>query len=224
MSGDFLLLLAEHAAAAWRGRTWSPGRRLRAVAKGGMDSKLQVLCLHGSHQDAEVFRQRLEPLRRKLSGLANLHFPDAPHELPLQDGQSVAMRTWWRHPHLDAQQHQEQQGQQPQPQYDGRMLPDWQASLAALQAAWEKHGGFDVILGFSNGAAAAFLLAAHVAAGQQAAGEPGVGWAAGWLRGPGPGGEAHAAQSPASQPVHAAREAPQSQHHTRCSSSTCCES
>jgi predicted esterase len=45
-----------------------------------------------------------------------------------------------------------------------RIAADWRHSLEALSAAWAAHGGFDALLGFSNGAAAAALLAAHVAA------------------------------------------------------------
>jgi len=48
--------------------------------------------------------------------------------------------------------------------WSGRVRSDWGASLAALAAAWGVHGPFDGLLGFSNGAAAAFLLAAHAAA------------------------------------------------------------
>jgi len=32
--------------------------------------------------------------------MQELHYAEAPHELPLLDGQSVAMRTWWRSPAL----------------------------------------------------------------------------------------------------------------------------
>lgn len=117
---------------------------------------------------------------------------DAPHELPLQEGQSVAMRTWWRHwalsdpepsstpdsnasmlrtavevtaadvaaqaQHLHDVEHQLSAGG-----WSARVATDWQASLACLDQVWHDHGGFDAILGFSNGAAAGFLLAAHVA-------------------------------------------------------------
>lgn len=46
----------------------------------------------------------------------------------------------------------------------GRVAADWAASLASLEAAFASKGPFDGILGFSNGAAAAFLLACHAAA------------------------------------------------------------
>jgi dienelactone hydrolase len=53
--------------------------------------------------------------------LQDLHFVSAPHTLPLQEGQAVPMRAWWRHwhvspsdepQHLNEQQQQQQQQQQ----------------------------------------------------------------------------------------------------------------
>ena len=38
---------------------------------------------------------------RRLSA-QELHFVDAPHVLPLGEGQQVAMRAWWRHWNLEA--------------------------------------------------------------------------------------------------------------------------
>jgi hypothetical protein len=109
---------------------------------------------------------------------------DAPHELPLQPGQTVAMRAWWRHWNLQeashpsgdgsqpvtagapslAQQHQRQAAEQLAAGWSGRVTADWAASLAQLESSWGGGGErFDGILGFSNGAAAGFLLAAHAA-------------------------------------------------------------
>ncbi|GIL60694.1 hypothetical protein Vafri_15225, partial [Volvox africanus] len=56
----------------------------------------RILCLHGRWQDGQLFSQRLRIITKKLSGIAELHFVNAPHELPLAEGQTVAMRTWWR--------------------------------------------------------------------------------------------------------------------------------
>jgi hypothetical protein len=152
---------------------------------------------------------------------------DAPHELPLADGQAVAMRCWWRHWGLaDAAPaapgeagrgavaaqtraaaagtaaavggsskrgglaggaqgataharkvaaHHEQVHQMMASGWAGRVAADWAASLAALEAAWRERGPFDGVLGFSNGAAAGFLLAAHAAARPGAL--PGLGFA-----------------------------------------------
>jgi hypothetical protein len=109
-----------------------------------------------------------------------LHFVDAPHELPLQpgqDAQDVLMRAWWRHPGIQADGPQQQDGSQPagsplnshprQPteasgDWGRRMSDDWAVSLNHLHQTWVSQGGFDILLGFSNGAAAAFLLASCI--------------------------------------------------------------
>ncbi|GIM17086.1 hypothetical protein Vretimale_19624, partial [Volvox reticuliferus] len=72
----------------------------------------RIMCLHGSRQDGELFSQRLKILSKKLSGVAELHFVSAPHELPLAEGQTVAMRAWWRPRNLP------QQDQDPDPGSD----------------------------------------------------------------------------------------------------------
>ena len=66
-------------------------------------------------------------------------FLDAPLELPLRPGDSLGMRCWWR------------DGAK---KYDG-----WERSLATLERAWDEQGPFAGVIGFSQGAAAAFLLA-----------------------------------------------------------------
>lgn len=190
--------------------------------------------------------------------LQDLHFVSAPHTLPLQDGQSIAMRAWWRHwnvgtedaladteedqPQLSStssttstiaasstetapqvqQQHrqtlaasegtsaaaspfaseaagmQEQLEKQQQDEelpaplteqlqhqpsllhgqarqeeistmmaagWEAVVLKDWSLSLQHLTNVWTSAAQeFDGVLGFSNGAAAAFLFAAHAAA------------------------------------------------------------
>ncbi|GLI71345.1 hypothetical protein VaNZ11_016507, partial [Volvox africanus] len=72
----------------------------------------RIMCLHGRRQDGELFSQRLRILSKKLSGVAELHFVSAPHELPLAEGQTVSMRAWWRHWNLP------QQDQDPYPDPD----------------------------------------------------------------------------------------------------------
>jgi hypothetical protein len=96
-----------------------------------------------------------------------LHFVDAPHELPLQPGQNaqdVLMRTWWRHPGIqsDVQQQQGIKAAGSHTDWGMRMSDDWAVSLQHLHQVWVSQGGFDIILGFSNGAAAAFLLASVI--------------------------------------------------------------
>eukprot|EP00798_Chlamydomonas_sp_ICE-L_P021724 gene21724-28743_t len=171
-------------------------------------TKLRILCLHGSRQDGEILSQRLKKLSSKLADIMELHYMDAPHCLPLQKGQMVAMRCWWRHWGLCADEggtdwdgegegegkgdgkgeggemgegrqrvvdsEVEDLGVEQRRQFREEMLRrreecswedvvcgDWAESFKAIQTAWQKGGGFDGILGFSNGAAAAFLSVAH---------------------------------------------------------------
>eukprot|EP01064_Diplonema_japonicum_P023710 TRINITY_DN34116_c0_g1_i1.p1 TRINITY_DN34116_c0_g1~~TRINITY_DN34116_c0_g1_i1.p1 ORF type:complete len:769 (+),score=163.83 TRINITY_DN34116_c0_g1_i1:39-2345(+) len=57
-------------------------------------SQPRILCLHGTHQDAEIFSQRLQQLKKKLADV-ELLFVDAPVAMAKQEGEDVAMRTWW---------------------------------------------------------------------------------------------------------------------------------
>ena len=174
----------------------------------GAHSRLRILALHGSRQDGAVFAARIATLVKKLAPIADVDFADAPHLLPLADGQAVAMRCWWRHWALG---HDDADGDGGDGGEDGNgalatavaamtvaedaeeiaearraarqaahraevaealgaggwaphVAADWAASLAALEAVWRARGPYDGVVGFSNGAAAAFLLAAHAAA------------------------------------------------------------
>eukprot|EP01059_Diplonema_ambulator_P000927 TRINITY_DN10718_c0_g1_i1.p1 TRINITY_DN10718_c0_g1~~TRINITY_DN10718_c0_g1_i1.p1 ORF type:complete len:767 (+),score=247.73 TRINITY_DN10718_c0_g1_i1:51-2351(+) len=99
----------------------------------------RVLCLHGTHQDAEIFSQRLQQLAKKLRHDVELVFIDAPVEMDKQAGEDVPMRTWWR---------------------DGE---DAGAVDAAVKFVKKSDVGECVgVLGFSQGAAmAAVLLKDH---------------------------------------------------------------
>eukprot|EP00906_Rhabdomonas_costata_P008210 RCo011701 len=106
--------------------------------------KLRILCLHGSSQDKEIFAQRIQELRHKARHCAELVFADAPHLLPLQPGQQVAMREWWHKEHPEGRQ-----------RYVG-----WSpGSLQSLQQFWTLSGPFDGLLGFSQGGSVAIMLA-----------------------------------------------------------------
>lgn len=184
------------------------------------------------------------------SVLQDLHFVSAPHTLPLQHGQTVPMRAWWRHwnigteepagqqqqqtggdasnanssssackaadadrprgheqlataasqeaspfaqrPASASQQQQQEEEELPAPLvqqlqhqpsllhgqarqeeitsmmasgWEAVVLRDWSTSLQHLTDVWTSAvQDFDGVLGFSNGAAAAFLFAAHAAA------------------------------------------------------------
>ncbi|KAH8049106.1 phosphorelay sensor kinase [Aureococcus anophagefferens] len=82
-----------------RGRGYSRGRRERKRNNdddrnrnnddGARRSDLarRVLCLHGSEQTATLFAQRLAPLAKRCGD--SLVFVDAPHALPLREGQAA---------------------------------------------------------------------------------------------------------------------------------------
>ena len=103
---------------------------------------LRVLCLHGKGQCAEIFSQRVGALRKKARRVAQFEFVDAPFEEKLREGQTVAMRTWWRSKE--------------------NLSSDWRVSRAAVARLWAERANagkpFDGILGFSMGAMVAAAL------------------------------------------------------------------
>lgn len=87
---------------------------------------MKVLCLHGSRQNGEVFANRISGIVRRFHKAGfELFFPDGSVELPLQEGQEVAMRSWWRREANEG----------------------WQASLATILTLEKQQGSFDGILG-----------------------------------------------------------------------------
>eukprot|EP01032_Pedospumella_encystans_P024931 gene24931-28182_t len=106
---------------------------------------MKILALHGKQQNAEVFRGRCSKLtaralREKIA--TQFYFHDAPHTLPLKDGDQVPMRTWYLR------------------QRDGRVdVNSLEQTLSELEEVWRTHGPFDGILGFSMGGAMASILA-----------------------------------------------------------------
>ena len=66
-----------------------------------MQKQLRVLLLHGKFQDGEVFSARLKTAKKKLRRAVEPDFAvsfiaiDAPFELPLRDGDEIAMRSWY---------------------------------------------------------------------------------------------------------------------------------
>ena len=116
------------------------GRSARNAAEDALPYR--VLCLHGNEQTGSIFTQRLAPLVARSGG--GLAFIDAPHALPLRDGQAASL-GWWRP--------------------DGAGFAE---SLRAVESAWRAaaEGGapFGGLLGFSSGGALAAAAAARPAA------------------------------------------------------------
>ena len=133
--------------------------RADALAPSGAKAatkKLRVLCLHGYGQNGEALRDRSGAFRKPFKkSRFELTYVDAPFTCAEASGEAAAdvaadaatQRAWWR------------ASEDGVARYDG-----WAASRAQLVAAWraEGGGGFDGILGFSQGAAVAAMLCAEV--------------------------------------------------------------
>ena len=112
--------------------------------------KLKVLCLHGYAQNAQILRDRSGGFRRALKkSQFEMHYVDGPYGCT-KDGEreSVAdadplRRAWWR-------------GSSAQQSYVG-----WQQTRDELVELWQREQ-FDAVLGFSQGAGAAAMLAAEL--------------------------------------------------------------
>ena len=114
-------------------------------------NKLKVLCLHGYSQTGAVLRDRSGGFRKPMKkGRFAMTYPNGPYGCTAQ-GEDILLadadltrRAWWRgHSGLDS--------------YEG-----WREASESLNKLWDaEDGGFDGILGFSQGAAAAAMLRAE---------------------------------------------------------------
>ena len=98
---------------------------------------VRILCLHGHEQNAQLFRQKTGSLRKALRNTAEFIYIDAPHQ-----SSTPTLRTWWLRP----------SGTQVPQVYEG-----WDESRESIQQSIHEHWPIDVLLGFSQGAAAAAL-------------------------------------------------------------------
>ena len=115
-------------------------------------SKLKVLCLHGYAQNGLVLRDRSGGFRKPLKkSRFEMHYPDGPFgcdtiagEVDMAaDEESMRRRAWYRRSPEDG------------------LCPGWNESRETLCSLWEREG-FDVLMGFSQGAAAAAMLCADL--------------------------------------------------------------
>lgn len=121
----------------------------------------RLLCLHGFCQNGAVLRAKTHALRKELQRTANasLVFLDAPHVLPPAADDAVdapsgirrEKRTWWRT--------RSPSGSDVNHGAD-KVYEGFDESLQAVSMAFEEHGGFDGVLGFSQGAVFAHLVCA----------------------------------------------------------------
>lgn len=119
------------------------------------DRKMRVLCLHGFGQSGEFFRTKMKRITQYLernldsdlqadySDGMEWMFPDAPIELTTDAPQSdiLEMRAWWTRLEFTIR------------------LDQLYSSLDYLTKYIREHGPFDGIVGFSQGASIAMMLA-----------------------------------------------------------------
>ncbi|KAJ1970289.1 hypothetical protein IWQ62_000016 [Dispira parvispora] len=122
-----------------------------------MTQKLRILCLHGYAQNADIFRVKTGATRKNLRAVADLIYVNGPHKVEypepgnIEERQAVErareaaveQRAWFRvsddHPH--------------------RHIYGLQEGLDTIRDTIEKEGPFDGIMGFSQGAAMAGIVA-----------------------------------------------------------------
>ncbi|KAI9219240.1 serine hydrolase FSH [Blastocladiella britannica] len=111
----------------------------------------RILCLHGYTQNATVFRKRTAVLRKHLKNIAEFDYISAPHfahtHVPTTEAEASSdegQLAWWTRDH-------ESNAASP--------AIGIGASLALLNAHIRDHGPYDGVLGFSQGAAMAAVLA-----------------------------------------------------------------
>ena len=112
--------------------------------------KIKVLCLHGYSQNAAIFRDRSGGFRKPFKkNVFEMHYAEGPFgctakgEDPAIADADLTQRAWWR-------------GHSGMETYDG-----WAETRANLAEVWREEQ-FDGIIGFSQGAAAAAMLAAEL--------------------------------------------------------------
>jgi predicted esterase len=109
--------------------------------------RLNILCLHGYHGNAQLLRRQLAPLVEGLDGFVKLVCIDAPSLASGRFG-------WWRAIATDKAPADADPGVgRGAKRYEG-----WKRSLDTIRSAFVREGPFDGVLGFSQGAALAALL------------------------------------------------------------------
>ncbi|XP_061558295.1 LOW QUALITY PROTEIN: esterase OVCA2 [Phycodurus eques] len=120
---------------------------------------LRVLCLHGYRQNGASFREKTGALRKLLKKNVDFVYVDAPHLLEQaqesagarEGGEDPDRRGWWfSDPGART--------------FSAHLRCDESSgldeSVAAVRQAVRRHGPFDGVLGFSQGAALAAVLCA----------------------------------------------------------------
>ena len=106
-----------------------------------LNSKLNILCLHGNLQSAGVFRSKIGRLPHKLKNIASLFFAEAPLLLPRRLDDDTSLQTWYYRENNTVD------------------ISSLESSLGYLEKVWHHDGPFHGILGFSMGGSMAALMA-----------------------------------------------------------------
>ncbi|XP_071812664.1 esterase OVCA2-like [Apostichopus japonicus] len=113
--------------------------------------KLKILCLHGYRQNADTFRGKTGSLRKILKKFIEPVYITAPNIVkPLVDGSPDDQRGWWFSTVNESFSAKE----------TSNVDPGFQESLSCIAEAVQKHGPFDGILGFSQGASMVGMVCA----------------------------------------------------------------
>ena len=143
----------------------SAAKKLWRVADGGDKSGPRILCLHGYTQNGGLLKRKLAGLEKHVLARcphAVFTYPTGPHdakeewvaELDAEDAAAaaaagVAARAWWVKTPSDGA----------AAAADVEKCEGWEESRKLLEQIRQQKGPFDAVVGFSQGAAAAALLA-----------------------------------------------------------------
>ncbi len=128
---------------------------------------MQILCLHGYRQSAQVFKDKTGSLRKLLKKHAELVYISAPHIIPIPNSPAAVENEDAGNAEVttpDAKV-EEQRGwyfSTEQLTFNSHDATDYswglEESIEVVRKAFEELGPFDGILGFSQGAALGSIL------------------------------------------------------------------
>uniref|UniRef100_A0A1I8A3C7 FSH1 domain-containing protein n=1 Tax=Steinernema glaseri TaxID=37863 RepID=A0A1I8A3C7_9BILA len=145
------------------------------TVNGSPKRKLKVLCLHGYRQNAAMFREKTGAFRKAFQKYATFEFIDAPHvpEIDTQtndgsssgnDDEKNTPRAWWF-----------SKAERTFSSRDETQIADgFSVSMDQVIAHLRQNGPYDGIMGFSQGASMAHLLAAAYRSNSETPNEQGL--------------------------------------------------
>ncbi|XP_066599528.1 esterase OVCA2 [Prorops nasuta] len=120
--------------------------------------RLQILAIHGYRQSDMIFRGKLGSLRKSFKNKVDFTFINAPHLVPLDESQKESTEEcsdsagygWW----FNTSNHTFKATE------PSNLAVGFEDSIAVIEKAFQDHGPFDGIIGFSQGAAFTTILCA----------------------------------------------------------------